>query len=75
MMIKFSGNLTAKWIGNLIFKIDFAQKGCKRESLVDGRFCTTRLSHKSYYDQPKRSDVRKKEKLRNQIHKNCNIFF
>ena len=62
MMIKLSGNLIVKWTGNLIFKNDMAQ-GCKRESLVDGRSSRTRVSHKSYYDLPKRSDFRKKENL------------
>ena len=74
MMIKFSGNLTVKRIENLRFKKDVVQQGCKRESLAGGRYNRTRVSQKSYYDQPKRSDFRKKENLRNQIHKNWNIF-
>ena len=40
--------------------------------LVEGRYSRTRVSHKSYYDQPKRSDFRKKENLENEIHKNWN---
>ena len=72
-MIKCSGNLTVKWIGNVIFKLDVAGNGCKKESLVEGRYSTTRRFHKSYYDEPKRSDFRKKENLRNQIHENWSI--
>ena len=74
MMIKFSGSLTVKRIENLRFKKDVVQQGCKRESLAGGRYNRTRVSQKSYYDQPKRSDFRKKENLINQIHKNWDIF-
>ena len=74
MMIKFSSNLTVKQIENLRFKKDMVQQGCKRVSLAGGRYNRTKVSQKSYYDQPKRSDFRKKENLRNQIHKNWNIF-
>ena len=44
--------------------------------LVEGRYSRTRVSHKSYCDQGKRSNFKKKENLGDQIIKNncSNIF-